>query len=65
MRDLALSTIFSSRFQFSTPFTELVEKGINHEVEDVLYNYTNGISMTKSQTRWAFKATKEFHVITL
>ncbi len=39
MKDPALSTMFSLRFQFSTPFVEPVERGINHEVEDVLYNY--------------------------
>ncbi len=39
MKDPALSTMFSLRFQFSTPFVELVKRGINHEVEDVLYNY--------------------------
>jgi hypothetical protein len=41
MRYLALGIVFSLRFQFSTPSTKLVERGINHEVEDVFYNYTN------------------------
>lgn len=65
MRDLALGAVFSSRFQFFAPVANLVERGINHEVEDVLYNYTNATSMTQSQTKQAFKAMKEFHVITL
>jgi hypothetical protein len=46
MRDLALGTMFSLRFQFSTPFAEFVKRGINLEVEDVLYNYTNATLMT-------------------
>jgi hypothetical protein len=49
VRDLALGTMLSSKFQFSTPFVELVEKGINLEVEDVLYNYINVTLMTRSQ----------------
>ncbi len=56
---------FSSRFQFSTPFTKLVERGINLEYEDVLYNQTDVTSITRSQIGQAFKTTKEFHVITL
>ncbi len=65
MKDPAPSTMFSSRFQFFTPSAKLVKRRINPKVEDVMYNYTNVTSMTKSQTGWAFKAAKEFHVITL
>jgi hypothetical protein len=57
--------MFSSRFQFFTLFVKLVKKGINHEVEDVLYNYIDATSMTGSHIEWAFKVIKEFHVITL
>jgi hypothetical protein len=57
--------MFSSRFQFSAPFIELVERGINLEAKDVLYNYINVTSMTRSQIGQAFKVEKEFHVITL
>jgi hypothetical protein len=57
--------MFSSRFQFSTISIELVERGINHEAKDVLYDYTNATSMTRSQIGQAFRATKEFHVVKL
>jgi hypothetical protein len=57
--------MLSLSFQFFAPFAELVKKGINPEVEDVFYNYTNVTSMTKSQTKWAFGVVKKFHVITL
>jgi hypothetical protein len=40
--------MLSSRFQFSTLFAKWVERGINSEAEDVLYNYNNATSMTKS-----------------
>jgi hypothetical protein len=40
------SIMFSSRFQFSAHFVELVMKGIKLEVENVLYNYNNVTSMT-------------------
>jgi hypothetical protein len=65
VKDPTLNAMLSSRFQFSAPFVELVERGINLETEDVFYNYTNVTSITKSHTGWAFMATKEFHVITL
>jgi hypothetical protein len=65
MRDLALGVVFSLRFQFFPPSAKLVKKGINLEAEDVFYNYINVTLMTKSQTRRAFKAVKEFPVITL
>jgi hypothetical protein len=65
VRDPTLGTMLSSRFQFFTPSTKLVERGINLEVEDVLYNYTDVTSTTRSHTRRAFKAMKEFYVITL
>jgi hypothetical protein len=65
MRDPTPSAVFSSRFQLSSPFIKLVGRGINLEAKDVLYNYTNATSMTRSQTGWAFKTVKEFHVITL
>jgi hypothetical protein len=65
MRDPTLGIVFSSKFQFSTPYAKLVEKGINPKVKDVLYNYTNATSMTRCQTGWAFRVAKEFHVITL
>jgi hypothetical protein len=57
--------MLSSRFSLSTPFVKLVERGINHEDEDMLYNYIDMTSMTKSQIGWAFKVVKEFHAITL
>jgi hypothetical protein len=65
MKNLALGAMLSSRFQLSTPSTKLVERGINPKIEDVMYNYINVTSMTISQTRRAFRAMKEFHVITL
>jgi hypothetical protein len=65
MSDLALGAMFSSRFQFSAFFVDMVERGINHEVEDVLYNYIDATSMTKSQIGHVFRVLKEFHVITL
>jgi hypothetical protein len=43
----------------------LVDKGINSKVEDVLFNYTNATLMTIPHIGRAFKAVKEFHVITL
>lgn len=46
MRDLALGTMFSLRFQFSTPFAKFVEKGINLEAKDVFYDYINATLMT-------------------
>jgi hypothetical protein len=48
MKDLALSTMLSLRFQIFTPYTKLVEGGINLEVKDVLYNYTDATLMTTS-----------------
>jgi hypothetical protein len=57
--------MFFSKFQFFTPSTKLVERGINLETEDVLYNYTDVTSMTRSQTRQAFRVVKDFNVITL
>jgi hypothetical protein len=48
MRDPILGVVFFSRFQLSAPSTKLVEKGINHEVENALYNYTNVTLMIKS-----------------
>jgi hypothetical protein len=48
MRDPALGTVFSSRFQFFAPSASLIERGINLEAEDVLYNYIDVISMTQS-----------------
>jgi hypothetical protein len=48
MRDPTPGAMFSSRFQFSSIFVELVEKGINLEAENVPYNYTNATSMRKS-----------------
>jgi hypothetical protein len=65
MRDPTLGIVLSSKFQLFAPSTELVERGINLEAEDVLYNYTNVTSMTRSQTRWVFKVVNEFHVIIL
>jgi hypothetical protein len=46
-------------------FVELVERGINLELEDILYNYIDATSMTKSQTQHVFRVVTEFHVITL
>jgi hypothetical protein len=46
MKDLVPGIVFSSRFQFSAPFVELVKRGVNPEAEDVLYNYINATSMT-------------------
>jgi hypothetical protein len=43
----------------------LFERGINLEAEDVFYNYTDTSLMTRSQIGLAFRARKEFHVITL
>ncbi len=65
MRDIVSGAMLSLRFQFSALFLDLVKKGINPKVENVFYNYTDAISMTISQTGWAFRASKEFHVITL
>jgi hypothetical protein len=65
MKDPTSSVVFSSRFPFSTTFAKLVERAINLEAKDVLYNYNNVTSITRSQTGRAFKVTKEFHVITL
>jgi hypothetical protein len=65
MRNPTLGTMLSSRFQFFTPFAELVKRGIILEAKDVLYNYIDATSMTKSQTGWVFRAAKEFHVIIL
>jgi hypothetical protein len=65
MKDPTLGIVFSLRFQFSTFSIELVERGINPEAKDVFYNYTDATSMTKPQTGQAFKARKEFNVITL
>jgi hypothetical protein len=48
MRDPTPCAMFSLRFQFSIVFVELVEKDINHEAENVLYNYTNATSMSRS-----------------
>ncbi len=48
MRDPALDAMVSSRFQFSAPSAKLVERGINPEAKDVMYNYTNVTSMTRS-----------------
>jgi hypothetical protein len=48
VRDPTPSTMLSSRFQFSTPFAKLVGRGINLKAKDVLYNYTDADSMTKS-----------------
>jgi hypothetical protein len=48
VRDPTPGAMFSSRFQFSTIFVELVERGINLEVENVPYNYTNTTSMNRS-----------------
>jgi hypothetical protein len=64
VKDPALGVQLSSRFQLCTLSTELVERGINPEIKDVLYNYINVTSMTKSQTKRAFTVAKEFHVIT-
>jgi hypothetical protein len=65
MKDLALGTMLSSRFQFFAPSINMVERGTNLEAKDVLYNYINATSMTRSQIGRAFKVSKEFHVITL
>ncbi len=65
MKGLASSTMFSSRFQFSSLSIELVERGINLEAEDVFYNYIDVTSMTRSQTGQALRVAKEFYVITL
>jgi hypothetical protein len=57
--------MLSLRFQFSAPFVELIEKGINPHAKYVMYNYTDVTSMTRSQIGQAFKAAREFHVIIL
>jgi hypothetical protein len=65
MKDLVVSAMLSLRFQFSTPFAKLVERGINLVVEDVFYNYIDATLMTTSHIGRVFKVVKKFHVITL
>jgi hypothetical protein len=65
VKDPTPSAMFSSRFWLFGPSVKLVERGINLEHEDVIYNSTNATSMTRSQTGRAFRVVKAFHVITL
>jgi hypothetical protein len=58
VRDLVPGAMFLSRFQISTHFVKLVERGINLEDEDVFYNYTNMFLMTRSHTGLTFRARK-------
>jgi hypothetical protein len=51
--------------EVSRNFVELINKGINLEAEDVLYNYINATFMTRSEIRRAFHVAKQFHLITL
>jgi hypothetical protein len=65
VRDSTPSTMLSLKFQFFALSAKLVERGINPKAKDVLYNYIDANSMTKSQTGRAFRVAKEFHVIIL
>jgi hypothetical protein len=50
VKDLGKSSPQLSSFVFSLPFKDLLQKGVNVWNEDVLYNYTNVSSMSKSKS---------------
>ncbi len=52
-------------FVFSPASEDLLQKGVNVWNEDVLYNYTDVSSMSKSKNGRPFRAAKEIHLVIL
>ncbi len=50
---------------FSLAFEDVLQKGVNVQNEEVLYNYTDASSMSKSKNGKPFRAAKEIHHVTL
>jgi len=57
------SYLGNGRLMFSSPFNGLVNKSIDVQNEDVLYNWTSRASMSISKVSMPFKALKEIHFV--
>jgi hypothetical protein len=50
---------------FSLLFEDLLQKGVNVQNDDIIYNYIDASSMNKSKNGRPFQATKEIHLVIL